>query len=115
MNKEQLEQLKNKVSSFEKEDLVDKFIKIYLENKELKTGKPIEIDFTDKFVKRRVQYIFKNYTNNVRAFQNLLNEVIENKDKDLTIFITNEYLKGEKKAHLKKDLPRENFPLKLKF
>lgn len=91
MNKEELAKA---IKSMDRNIVEDKFINLFFQYENLLSEKKELgeiIDFTDYKIKRRQQYLNKTYKKNTSALNNLLNELIETKNKHLQEYFNELY------------------------
>ena len=109
-----IEKIKEQINNLSREDLEEKFLKLYLEKLSLNQPK-IDVDFTNQKIKRRFQYLNKYYAESkMRTYNALLKEIVETNDKTLQYYLNKLYFELEKEASDNQDFPQENYPLKLK-
>ena len=102
------EKLKQQISKYDRETLENKFISLFLKyeeksststdivKEECNEPKPIinikprlnSLDFSDFNIKRRQQFLHKNYTNNARILNGILNIAIEEDNDNLIDYLT---------------------------
>jgi len=112
MNEDEKIALKKQLSSFDREELENKFIALYANLQKYEN----DIDFANQKIKRRLQYLHKNYTDNAKIKNALLNELLETKNEALQKYFNSYYMELEKIAQTEHyDEPFEDYPLKLEF
>ena len=102
------EKLKQQISEYDRETLENKFISLFLKyeaqsiiptqlvEEESNEPKPIinieprlnSLDFSNFDIKRRQQFLHKNYTNNTRILNGILNIAIEEDNDNLIDYLT---------------------------
>lgn len=106
------ENISNKISNLDRNELEKKFINLYITHQNLLKkykGNETEknLDFSDYQTKRRQQYLHKNYTPHVKTYNSLLKILIETEDENLQNFFNSLEVKLEEKAIEKNDKPRK--------